>query len=920
MNAVGESSARVPRRSTVATCGRNVAQADSLAMTPIDPSAPMLALVVSHTHWDREWYHTAEEFRIRLVDLIDELLDSRQKEPFLLDGQSVVLEDYLALRPERAAELALAFREGWLEAGPWFVLPDELIPGAEGLVRNLLAGRRVLRRLRAAPPPVLYCPDSFGHPASLPELAHGFGLELTVVWRGYGGSRWPSGDTARWRSPSGAETLLHHLPPDGYEFGSALPDGSVAAGARWERIRSTLAPRATLGVMLILNGADHHARQPGLPQALEVMAHFAAPVPVRQVTLGAAAHELRLRGARRHLPIVRGELRDSYGYAWTLSGTLSSRADQKRHYASTERLLLRDVEPWLALQQLTAREPRLAALHATWSSLLLCQPHDSLCGCSTDAVARAVDARLAEAKTQAEMVRDEATRQLLGHDADAARAREETWTPVMLVRNRAARPRLGVAELTLDVDLGQAPVGAGSAARAELHRAAGVTRLDGIGPLQLLSRYRTFSREESPRNYPRNYLVERRRVLAWIPEMPAGGLLAVPMRGSTRRVSHPVVRVAGSRIENDVIAIAFVDGALVLEQRGETIREPVGVEICGERGDLYTPSIIEGTRGDGTLTRARVTMRGPLRGELSTWWRLTVGAREVRDATGAARRIRAAVLPLRIRFQVDAGAPFVRVLVDGTNASTNLRLRLRFRTGIESATTFADAAFGIVRRRPLRVPSDEQRDERVPGMSPLHRYVSVFSPSCGATVFSDGLAEYEARESGDILLTLLRAVGELSKADLAERPGHAGWPVATPEAQCPGPFGAEFALALHGPRSPSQVSQIEAMAEDVLLPLTGDTWRSAMEVPAPKNGIELCGEGLAFGCVKPCEDASGVVLRCANLLDRPVAGAWRVRGASTAWLSRLDETLLGELSIREGEVRFIARPRGVVTIIVRSQA
>jgi hypothetical protein len=147
-------------------------------------------------------------------------------------------------------------------------------------------------------------------------------------------------------------------------------------------------------------------------------------------------------------------LRDSYGYAWTLAGTLSSRAAQKRHYASTERLLVRDVEPWLALQQLTARAPRLAALHAAWRSLLLCQPHDSLCGCSTVAVARAVDARLAEADAQAAMLRDDATRQLLGHDADAERAREESGTPVMLVRNRAARPRSGVAELRLDLAAG----------------------------------------------------------------------------------------------------------------------------------------------------------------------------------------------------------------------------------------------------------------------------------------------------------------------------------------------------------------------------------------------------------------------------------------------------------------------------------
>ena len=145
--------------------------------------------VVSHTHWDREWYHPAERFRQRLVDLIDELLDDPPTDgsSFLLDGQTVVLEDYLAVRPERASELASALRERQLEAGPWFVLADELIPGAEGLVRNLLAGRHTLRSLRADAPPVLYCPDSFGHPAVLPDLARGFDKGLVILWRGFGG-------------------------------------------------------------------------------------------------------------------------------------------------------------------------------------------------------------------------------------------------------------------------------------------------------------------------------------------------------------------------------------------------------------------------------------------------------------------------------------------------------------------------------------------------------------------------------------------------------------------------------------------------------------------------------------------------------------------------------------------------------------
>src|SRR5687767_15641468 len=101
--------------------------------------------VVSHTHWDREWYLPFGRFRQRLVALVDELLNAPpERSAFLLDGQAVLIEDCLAVRPDRESELRAALGRGALDAGPWYVLADELIPSGEALVRNLFAGRRVV--------------------------------------------------------------------------------------------------------------------------------------------------------------------------------------------------------------------------------------------------------------------------------------------------------------------------------------------------------------------------------------------------------------------------------------------------------------------------------------------------------------------------------------------------------------------------------------------------------------------------------------------------------------------------------------------------------------------------------------------------------------------------------------------------------
>jgi len=205
-----------------------------------------------------------------------------------------------------------------------------------------------------------------------------------------------------------------------------------------------------------------------------------------------------------------------------------------------------------------------------------------------------------------------------------------------------------------------------------------------------------------------------------------------------------------------------------------------------------------------------------------------------------------------------------------------------------------------------------------PRTAPLHRYVSLFSAHVGATLFSDGLAEYEVASDGTIWVTVLRSVGELSRNDLPERPGHAGWPTHTPLAQSLGPFDASLGLLLHGPRSDDTIALIEETCEDVLTPLTGSTLRSALHVAAPTLGAELIGRGLAFSTLKESEDGAGIIARCVNLLEHEVDGAWHfgfpIREALRA---RLDETPLESLPHEHDRVTFRAGPREVVTIFVR---
>ena len=879
--------------------------------------------VIAHTHWDREWYLPAGRFRQRLASLIDELLDNSDTGPFLLDGQAVVLDDYADVRPDRVDELRAALHAGRIEAGPWYVLADELIPSGEALVRNLFAGRRTLRRAGAEPPPVLYSPDSFGHAAALPLIARGFGFELAVVWRGYGGPRWPSGDTARWESADGSAVTLFHLPPDGYEFGSSLPSDAAAARDRWKATHDVLAPRSTTGVLLVQNGADHHARQSGFAGAIDALGSAARPTRIARVTLRQFADEVVSRSSQLKLPTVRGELRDSYGYTWTLQGTFATRARQKRRNAIAERLLVRDAEPWAALAARGGRESRRDLVNAAWRSVLLSHPHDTLCGCSIDDVARAMDTRLDDAIAQAAGIREDAVLDLVGHDAVSARTSKASWRSLMLVRNRAARARGGVAELEIESFLADVSVGPGSSPPERVRHVVAPRLLHGDVPVQLLATRRTNRRVESPRHYPDNDLVEARRVVAWIPPVAGYSVTPLPLDEGAGRapIAEPSVLATSDSLDNGILKIQLeADGTISIgaADGAWTILRAIAIENVGDRGDLYTHSPYGSVRIADRFLRARLVHPGPLRGEIETRWRIVVPTAADRRLAGARRDGGAGYVDVRIRLRLDAGASFVRVIIDGVNGAAGHRLRVRLRTDVANARVWADAAFGAVERVPIIVPEDDRKREVPPSTAPLHRYVSLFNPGRGATVYSDGLAEYEAAENGDVAITLVRAVGDLSRNDLPERPGHAGWPVATPEAQMLGPFAAELALFPHGARSAETIDLVERTADDVLLPLTGTTLRSAIADYSATPGLELDGEGLAFSSAKESEDGEWLVLRCVNLTDKRVHGAWRLPfEPNEARLARLDETPLGAAGVTGREVMFAAGPHAAVTLLVR---
>jgi alpha-mannosidase len=344
--------------------------------------------VVPHTHWDREWYLPFELFQLRLGAVVDEVLDVLERDPtfrsFTLDGQAVVLEDYLEARPENEERLRALLAAGRLEVGPSYVLPDELLVGGESLVRNLLLGRLVCERFGGRASPVGYLPDSFGHPLQLPQILAGFGIDSFIFSRGLGDELDEVGVVFHWRAPDGSEVLaIQQLAS--YSNFAHVGDANHAQ-ERLEGITERFGDaltRAGVHDLLLCAGDDHVRVRPDLPA---LCAELETRLPATEfVIAGYREYVEALEPAA--LPAWNGELLGSR-LQNVLRGVNSARLYLKRANEAAESRLLA-VESLGALRTLhTGERFPVADFRLAWARLLRCQPHDSICGCSCDEVHR----------------------------------------------------------------------------------------------------------------------------------------------------------------------------------------------------------------------------------------------------------------------------------------------------------------------------------------------------------------------------------------------------------------------------------------------------------------------------------------------------------------------------------------------------
>lgn len=358
-------------------------------------SHPKLIYCFSGTHWDREWHRALEGFRCRLVDMIDRAVECVEHVPgygsFFLDGQSIILNDYLEVRPHRREIIDRLLKEEKLFAGPFYVLQDEMVEDGELFVRNLQKGI-ALAREHGCRRFVGYSTDSFGHAAQLPQLLRLAGVDSMVFSRAFVGQQQDN----LWQAPDGSEVYFAWLPlgngggshQDCLDGGRHFPEDREQALAAFERFWAKLSPYIHRDAALIADAADQiwpdpaglklaedfNAKHPDGPQIVFTSLPDAIEKMSRSISNG-GGEPARVRGEIR----MNGKTVDG----WLLPGTYSTRMTLKIGVSTLTRRLL-------ALEKLLTLHPYCdkshGAVERAWDALLENIPHDSICGCHVDAV------------------------------------------------------------------------------------------------------------------------------------------------------------------------------------------------------------------------------------------------------------------------------------------------------------------------------------------------------------------------------------------------------------------------------------------------------------------------------------------------------------------------------------------------------
>ncbi|AZN42924.1 alpha-mannosidase [Paenibacillus albus] len=850
------------------------------------------AHIISHTHWDREWYLPYEKHHVRLITLMDTLMDTLENDEeyrsFFLDGQTIIIEDYLQVRPDRRERLEKWIREGRIHIGPWYVLQDAFLTSSEANVRNLQIGHQDASYYGTIAK-IGYFPDTFGNIGQAPQLMRQADIDNALFGRGVK----PTGfnnmvsDAAyessfselEWEGPDGSR-VLGILFANWYSNGNEVPVNEAEAKEYWNRKLADAGKYASTGQLLFMNGCDHQPIQTDLSAAIHVASRLYPDVDFVHSNFPDYLSSLKSSLSDTQLSVVRGELRSQRTDGWsTLVNTASARVYLKQMNQAGQTMLEKIAEPLAAFAYATgqAEYPYHLFTYA-WKTLMQNHPHDSICGCSVDEVHREMVTRFDKSRHVAEtIVADSALALASAVDTSVFTTLGQDALP-LIVFNTTGWERSGVVTAQLDAARVYFREGISSSEMIRMMKGislTGRTLVDSEGAAiacTIEDLGLQFGYDLPDDKFRQPYWSRRVKLTFEAAAVPALGLKAYAwVVSDSADAPQESSLLTGSRsMKNGNLGVDIAeDGTLTVTdyRSGRTYRDLLIYEDAGDIGNEYMFKQPDGEPAittKGLMAEIRVTEDSAYRAafEIVHRWSIPASADELfeQEKQGAvyyperqAGRSKN-FIPFTIRtiVSLERSGSGIGISVTMDNQAKDHRVRALFPTDLTASVHRADAIFEVAVRD--NVPAAEW--ENPCNAQHQQAFADVSDRTQGLTIANKGLNEYEVLQDGrnTIAVTLLRSVAELGD-----------WGVfPTPEAQCIGIQTAELLILPH--QGDGAVSGAYASAYQFQTPWTAVQTELHDGVLTPIHAFMTWkGEGIAFSSAKIAETSGDLMLRWFNM-------------------------------------------------------
>lgn len=847
---------------------------------------------VSHSHWDREWYMPFQAHRMKLVEMMDSLLDTLDKDDsykcFYMDGHVLLLDDYLDVKPEMKDKVKKYIAEGRIKFGPWFILQDEYLISAESNVRNMLYGLKQARRY-GVPSRIGYLPDSFGNISQMPQIFRGFGIDNAVFGRGIN----PVGfdnevkdsenegykSEVMWKAPDGSE-VMGILMANWYCNGNEVPEKLEDAVDFVLSKKADAEKYATTSHLLFMNGCDHQPIQTNVGQIIDKVQD-----EIEDTILHSCLDDYieAVKGEAKDLQVVEGELNSQLTDGWwTLANTASSRVYLKQMNHKAETLLERYVEPMETLAWLKGKPYNEAFVWQAYRFLLQNHPHDSICGCSLDEVHEEMVVRFKNSMQNSEGLIHESLDYMFNVD------KKDLSNPLVYVYNSLNWKRSQVVEVVLDLPKEES--------------LSAVLAVDEEGreyPVDLEDQGVVFTYTLPKDSFRQVEYVHRYTAKFLATDLPCYGFGKYSFK-EVEKAEKEVIDTLS--YDNSFFSLDFnKDGSFNMHHKatGKNYNKLNAFEYGSDVGNEYVyrasaEDIIKTTLGNEAKvekikdTEVETVFKVSQLIEAPAYW-----TKIDEETSQPAEEL--ATIELDTLITVSPTSPRVDIKTDIMNSCKDYRLRAMFPTDIEADYHYAESQFDVIKRKNMpwkgwKNPSNCQKHLK---------FVDVSDEKRGFMVINKGLPEYEVLRDGQntVGLTILRGTSELGD-----------WGIfPTPEAQCIGKNHAEYAIIAH------EGNYVNAYREAYNFNTGTKTLQSSKELTDTQL-FDMESKTVVVSSVKKAEDRESMIIRVFNIHeDADDIQLKFPREVKEAYAVNLEEKREGAVEIQENTLTDTVGKRQIKT-------